>query len=69
MGIAVACCVLIGVVTFYAARAVDDSEPTPEPEPNASKHQKVTDVRLPRHLTPENYTLELVPFIILDACF
>ena len=70
MGIAVGCCVLIGVVTFYAARAdaptVDDSEPAAEPEPTASKHQKVTDVRLPRHLNPENYTLELVPFIIPD---
>ena len=70
MGIAVGCCVLIGVVTFYAARAdaptVDDSEPAAEPEPTASKHQKVTDVRLPRHLTPELYTLQLVPFIIPD---
>lgn len=71
LGIAVGCCVLIGLVTFYAARAdlptTDDREPTAEPEPTAAgKHQKVTDVRLPRHLSPELYTLELVPFIVPD---
>ena len=71
LGIAVGCCVLIGLVTFYAARAdlptTDDGEPTAEPEPTAAgKHQKVTDVRLPRHLSPELYTLELVPFIVPD---
>ena len=49
VGIAVGCCVLIGLVTFYAARAdaptINDSEPTAEPEPTASagkKHKKVT---------------------------
>ena len=29
-----------------------------------SKTGRVTDVRLPRHLTPEKYHLELVPFIV-----
>ena len=74
VGIAIGCCVLIGVVTFYAARAdaptIDNSEPTAEPEPTAAaaagKHKKVTDVRLPRHLSPELYTLQLVPFIVPD---
>ena len=73
LGIAVGCCILVGLVTFYAARGSDgptteDGEPTAEPEPTAAagKHKKVTDVRLPRHLSPELYTLELVPFIIPD---
>merc|ERR1719322_2188065 len=71
LAIAVGCCVLIGLVTFYAARpsttTIAESEPIAEPEPTAAeKHKKVTDVRLPRHLTPELYTLQLVPFIIPD---
>jgi hypothetical protein len=28
--------------------------------------QKVTDVRLPRHLAAEKYTLKLIPFILPD---
>ena len=50
LGIAVGCCVLVGLVTFYAARAdaptINDSEPSAEPEPTAAaagkKHEKVT---------------------------
>ena len=37
--------------------------PEPEPEPQPAK---VTDVRLPTHLEPLTYRLELVPFIIPD---
>ena len=56
---------------YHAARpattTIAESEPIAEPEPTAAKkHKKVTDVRLPRHLTPELYTLQLVPFIIPD---
>ena len=45
-----------------------ETEPQPEPEsePEPTTKAKVTDVRLPRHLVPVNYKLELVPFIIPD---
>ena len=75
---AVVMCVLVGVITYYGgvanlpqkhfdSSAEPSAEPIPssEPEPS-SKHAKVTDVRLPLHLIPEKYKLELVPFIIPD---
>jgi len=43
-----------------------EPEPESEPEPEPATKAKVTDVRLPRHLVPVNYKLELVPFIIPD---
>jgi len=69
--IAVGCCVLVGLVCFYAARGSGpstgaDTEPIPEPEPGSHRKAKVVDVRLPTHLVPELYTLELVPFIVPD---
>jgi len=48
----------------YCAQA--ESEPIPEPEPGSHGKPKVRDVRLPTHLVPELYTLELVPFIVPD---
>lgn len=51
----------------------DSHRPSPdEPRPSrarsdpstTSETKRVTDVRLPRHLTPEKYHLELVPFIV-----
>lgn len=60
----------LGLVVFYAGAGSGNevqggvAEPEPEPEPAAKK--KVTDVRIPRHLTPEKYSLKLVPFIIPD---
>ena len=48
----------------YCAQA--DTEPIPEPEPGSHRKAKVVDVRLPTHLVPELYTLELVPFIVPD---
>jgi len=42
------------------------SSGNPEPEPEPKVHKKVTDVRLPTHLVPIKYNLELVPFIIPD---
>jgi len=45
----------------------NNPEPEPEPEPiQKRKTQKVQDVRLPRHLLPINYRIELVPFLIPD---
>ena len=35
-------------------------------KPGNKKAEKVRDVRLPRHLEPEKYTVRLVPFIIPD---
>jgi len=69
-------CVAVGVITYYATVSGlegdklisgDDANPEPEPEPASSAvKKKVTDVRLPRHLRPEIYRVELVPFIIPD---
>jgi hypothetical protein len=79
---AIAVCVGVGLVVYYlgvegGAEGAEGAEPEPagepEPEPEPSKDSespakkaKVTDVRLPRHLVPVNYKLELVPFIIPD---
>jgi len=74
---ALAVCLAVGLLVYFvgvegggpdpSAEPEPSSEPEPsaEPEPGATK-KKVTDVRLPRHLVPVNYKLELVPFIIPD---
>ena len=50
-----------------AVKSSGEPEPEPEPEQSSSACKpKVTDVRLPSHLVPLNYKLDLVPFIILD---
>ena len=71
-------CITVGVLLYYVgvaegSKAVIDSEDKPDPEATAevdSVHKtgpaKLTDVRLPRHLVPLKYKLELVPFIIPD---
>jgi len=74
-------CVAVGLIVYYAgvgggeAGPGDQQEhagqPEPEPEPEAEPEPgpakaKVRDVRLPRHLVPVNYKLELVPFIVPD---
>ena len=73
-----ATCIAVGVLLYYVgvaegSKAVIDSEDKPDPEAPAeldSVHKtgsaKLTDVRLPRHLVPLKYKLELVPFIIPD---
>ena len=48
----------LGIIPYPLCRS-----PEPEPEPQPAK---VTDVRLPTHLEPLTYRLELVPFIIPD---
>ena len=54
--------------SLHNKNAVKSSgEPEPEPEQSSSASKpKVTDVRLPSHLVPLNYKLDLVPFIIPD---
>jgi len=54
-----------GAGHHHAVQPEPEPEPEPEAEPGHSK-AKVTDVRLPTHLAPVNYKLELVPFIIPD---
>jgi aminopeptidase N len=61
----------VGLVTFYASRGAaqgpqQSSESLPEPEPSPEHSAKVTDVRLPSHLMPELYRLQLTPFIVPD---
>jgi len=75
----VAWSVAIGLIVYYAGVSninqgdgvASEAEPEPEAtaEPNsqpAVAAKKVTDVRLPRHLLPERYTLKLVPFLKPD---
>jgi len=72
VSLAISACVLVGLITYYAAMAamdrqiIPDPSTEPEPEPGSQAKEKVTDVRLPTHLIPELYTLQLVPFIIPD---
>ena len=79
---ALAACVAVGLVVYYVGVEGDtdrhhepgaEPEPAGEPEPEPSKESKpatykpkVTNVRLPTHLVPLKYKLELVPFIIPD---
>ena len=51
-----------GTVVIYPT-SVEPESPNAEPD---TKEAKVTDVRLPRHLEPLHYNLELVPFLIPD---
>lgn len=64
----------LGLIVYYAGVANIDINQTSEfgssslvdgKNPSESK-AKVTDVRLPRHLVPEQYDLKLTPFIIPD---
>ena len=77
--IALAACVSVGLVVYYVgvqgnseayhepiAEPSGEPEPEPEPEAEPASKTKVTDVRLPTHLVPLNYKIELVPFIIPD---
>ena len=77
--IALAACVSVGLVVYYLgvqgnseayhepiAEPSGEPEPEPEPEAEPASKTKVTDVRLPTHLVPLNYKIELVPFIIPD---
>jgi len=71
-------CVAVGVLVYYVGVAEGtetdsdsehgaDPEPSAEPEPeHTTAKAKLTDVRLPTHLVPLKYKLELVPFIIPD---
>jgi len=74
-------CVAVGLLVYYAGVGGGElgpgdqeehaGQPEPEPEPEAEPEPgpakaKVRDVRLPRHLVPVNYKLELVPFIVPD---
>ena len=75
---ALTACTAVGLLVYYVGVAEvkeSPSDPTsepepsgePEPEPESTTHRaKVTDVRLPTHLVPLKYNLELVPFIIPD---
>lgn len=62
-------CVAVGLIVYHLglpdsnSSSSDPQEPVAEPEPQ-QKSAKVTDVRLPVHLEPIKYKLELVPFII-----
>ena len=49
-----------------AVKSSGEPEPEPEQSSSALSKPKVTDVRLPSHLVPLNYKLDLVPFIIPD---
>ena len=49
-----------------AVKSSGEPEPEPELSSSALSKPKVTDVRLPSHLVPLNYKLDLVPFIIPD---
>jgi len=61
---------LVAVITYLATSAgLQQSSEEGDRLPvsvELEEHQKVTDVRLPRHLVPKKYTLSLVPFIIPD---
>ena len=71
-------CIAVGVLVYYVGVAEGtetgsdsehgaDPEPSAEPEPeHTTARAKLTDVRLPTHLVPLKYKLELVPFIIPD---
>jgi len=76
---AVGLAVAVGLITYYAGPAQPASTPQPEPEPVAEPgaepepeaasgpgKEKVRDVRLPVHLAPLHYTVDLVPFIQPD---
>jgi len=78
---AVGVCVAVGLLVYYAGvgggelgpgdQQEHEGQPEPEPEAEAEPEPeptkaKVRDVRLPRHLVPVNYKLELVPFIVPD---
>jgi hypothetical protein len=43
---------------------VSEESPLPADERQLAASEKVTDVRLPRHLVAEKYKLKLIPFII-----
>ena len=66
---ALAVCVGVGLVVYFlgveGGPEVAEAEPTREPD-STTAEAKVTKVRLPTHLVPVNYKLELVPFIIPD---
>ena len=66
---ALAVCVGVGLVVYFlgveGGPEVAEAEPTREPD-STTAEAKVTNVRLPTHLVPVNYKLELVPFIIPD---
>ena len=79
--IALAACVSVGLVVYYLGvqgnseayhepiaepEPSGDPEPEHEPEAEPASKPKVTDVRLPTHLVPLNYKIQLVPFIIPD---
>ena len=73
-----ATCIAVGVLLYYVglaegSKAVVDTEDEVDHAASAepdSVHKtgptKLTDVRLPRHLVPLKYKLELVPFIVPD---
>ena len=75
---ALTACAAVGILVYYvgvadvtetASDSGHDSDPEPsvEPEPEPTTvRAKLTDVRLPTHLVPLKYKLELVPFIIPD---
>ena len=61
-------CVAVGLIVYYVGVSGNSSSTSSsDPEPGAKASvSKVRDVRLPTHLEPVNYKLELVPFIIPD---
>lgn len=73
---ALAVCLSVGLIVYFVGvqrggegaepEVYGEPEPESEPDPEPATKAKVTDVRLPRHLVPVNYKLELVPFIIPD---
>jgi aminopeptidase N len=64
----------LALVVYYGGVAQSDTDTQVEDSSSSSSAQvkasqlkeKVTDVRLPRHLEPEQYDLKLTPFIIPD---
>ena len=55
----VSSCIAVGLIVYYVGVSPSHEtspEPVPEPEPQATK---VTDVRLPVHLEPVNYKLQV----------
>jgi len=78
--LAVASCIVVGLVVYYAGvmgletqcllpgsqSSTGGDNSKPDTGVDKPKKPKVRDVRLPRHLKPELYKLELLPFIIPD---
>merc|ERR1712228_726315 len=62
VAIAVAACVAVGLIVHFTGDKPTEP-PTTEPTPTPTPKPKPTDIRLPLHLVPELYEVELRPFL------